>query len=763
MESVLIAGLPRWVNEPADWYTERRPAWLEAVHAARQAIFQRVVDGEPADGPADAAEAVDDLVGLVLMQFFVRHRSGVAIPDIASMPSGAGRAVGDICVWLRERVSSPLLRSVFDSASVPDQPGPHVDTGAVKDGCRRLPGTRFPVMAFGDYHQLCLARPLHGLSGANRANERRSRGVHFTPSSLVDYLTDATLREPAGRETAIRLLDPSCGCGVFLIAAARFLANRQPDVGGPCRVQRLLDVMGASVFGIDINRRAVEWARRSLLLSAWECEPTGDHSRLCVPDLRRNLVAADFLATSRPAGFPTGFDAVLGGPPFVRYSQLKKTSPQQIDEWRVRFVTARTGQFDLYVPFFEQAVRHLKAGGRIGWSVSNTFLRSAFGGPLWRLLGETCTVQELVEFENPKVYADAVTQIVLVRLKKEATDERCRYVLVKGKPDLRAALGAVAGERPQSGIDLQTRQLHATACRGEKWRLSEDDDQSSASSAAVRTLKELGIRITQGVVTGADPVFLLRVVCGGQSGLTRVEDREGRQHPIESALLRPAVRSREVHGYSTPLTKNHILLPYDAQGNILSEPDLAAKFPAAHKYLVGRRSAIPVTGRHKRPFYAFRNDAVLRLPRGPRILIGMVTSGADATLDTDGAAVPHVGVLALDNLPAELDTPFLLAVVNSPVFRSFVRSTMPTLGAGRHVLRRGPLAGFRVPLASTAAQSEIAAIVMYLMTAPTASERLRLKTTIDDAVLSCFGTTTRAVESDIVPSTAEPPAVARAG
>ena len=643
-----------------------------------------------------------------------------------------------------------------------NQPGPLFDAAAVNDVSARLPGSRFPVTAFGDYHQLCLALPLHGLSDTASANERRSRGVHFTPAPLVDYLTDTTLRKFAGLESSIRILDPSCGSGVFLIAAARLLADQRPNVGDPRRMQRLLDVMGASIFGIDINPRAVEWARRSLLLSAWKCDPTGDHSRLCVPDLRRNLSAADFLATTRSAGFPAAFDAILGGPPFVRYSQLKKISPQLIEDWRVRFVTARTGQFDLYMPFFEQAVRHLKPGGRLGWSVSNTFLRSKFGGSLRRFLSDTCTVQELVEFENPKLYADAVTQIVLVQLKKDATDEGCHYVLVKGKPDLRAALGAVAGEQPQSGIDLQIRQLPTATCRGEKWWLIDDGDLSSGPYTA-RTLKELGIRITQGVVTGADPVFLLRVVSSGQSGRTRVEDREGRQHLVESALLRPAVRSREVHGNTTPLTKNHLLLPYDAQGNVLSEQDLAAKFPAAHKYLVGRRSEIPVTGRHNRPFYALRNDAVLRLPPGRRILLGMVTSGADATLDTGGAAVPHAGILVLDNLRAELDPHFLLAVLNSPVFWSFVRSTMPTMGEGRRVLRRGPLAGFRVPLPSAVAQAEIAEMVKQLMAAPAAGEGSGLKNMIDDAVLGCFGTATHAIQSDDASPTAGPSGVVHAG
>jgi hypothetical protein len=112
--------------------------------------------------------------------------------------------------------------------------------------------------------------------------------------------------------------------------------------------------------------------------------------------------------------------------------------------------------------------------------------------------------------------------------------------------------------------------------------------------------------------------------------------------------------------------------------------------------------------------------------------------------------VPHAGVFVLDNFPAALDPHFLLAVLNGPLFWSFVRGTMPTMGEGRHVLRRGPLAGFRVPLASEAAQFEIAALVKQLMVVKTASERDRLKHLIDDVVIGCAGIATRVVQPPFI-------------
>jgi hypothetical protein len=314
-------------------------------------------------------------------------------------------------------------------------------------------------------------------------------------------------------------------------------------------------------------------------------DPNSDHSRLRIPDLRRNLVAADFLAGESPAEFPVEFDAILGGPPFVRFRQVKKDCPIQVKDWRKRFVTARKGQFDLYMPFFEQAVRRLKTGGRLGWSVSNTFLRSQFGASLRELVGDCCTVNELVEFENPKIYADAVTQIVLVQLRKQKNDELYRHVWVRGKPDLRQVLDAICAPSDTAHANLEIRQLAKDACRGRDWRLTTFDSSLAIRGGEKRrTLEQLGVQITQGIVTGADAVFLLHLIREAESKLSWVEDRGARRHRIESSLLKPAIRSRGIRGYSQPRIQNHLLLPYDVRGRLLSEGDLKADFPATYSY-----------------------------------------------------------------------------------------------------------------------------------------------------------------------------------
>jgi hypothetical protein len=284
------------------------------------------------------------------------------------------------------------------------------------------------------------------------------------------------------------------------------------------------------------------------------------------------------------------------------------------------------------------------------------------------------------------------------------------------------------------------RQLSNNACRGSDWHLTTNGSPLATTRAEKgRTLKQLGIQITQGIVTGADPVFLVRLVRETESGLSRVEDRERRLHLIESSLLSPAVRSREIRGYSQLRPQSHLFLPHDARGRLLAERDLKANFPAAYAYLSLRKNEIPKTGKLNRPFYAFRNDAVLRLPPGPRILIGMVTSGSDATLDLIGNACPHAGVLVLSRFQSHVDPFYLLGIVNSPMFWSFVQDTMPTMGNGRHVLRRGPLAQFSVVLPQTSTQCVIAGFVRQLLEVTAENERTMLKLTLDKAVMEAYG------------------------
>ncbi len=118
-------------------------------------------------------------------------------------------------------------------------------------------------------------------------NDRKTTGSYYTPTQLIDSLLDSALepvvQQALAQEDAERALlelkicDPSCGSGHFLIAAAHRLAKRWAGVRtgdeepGPDAVRKALrDVIGHCIYGVDVNPMAVELCKVSLWLEALE-------------------------------------------------------------------------------------------------------------------------------------------------------------------------------------------------------------------------------------------------------------------------------------------------------------------------------------------------------------------------------------------------------------------------------------------------------------------------------------------------------------
>jgi N-6 DNA Methylase len=116
-------------------------------------------------------------------------------------------------------------------------------------------------------------------------NERKTTGSYYTPTSLIGSLLDSALdpvldeaTRQAGAEAAIlamRIVDPACGSGHFLIAAAHRTARRLASVRSgdeepsPEQVRHALrDVIGHCVYGVDVNPMAVELCKVSLWIEA---------------------------------------------------------------------------------------------------------------------------------------------------------------------------------------------------------------------------------------------------------------------------------------------------------------------------------------------------------------------------------------------------------------------------------------------------------------------------------------------------------------
>ena len=156
------------------------------------------------------------------------------------------------------------------------------------------------------------------------AGERRGTGAFYTPQALVERLTDEALRETLGarnddaaaallagnpvstrdgtrllaRLDALRVLDPSCGSGAFLVHTLERLAGLRAAAGDDRPLaERRRGVLARSVFGVDVNPMAVWLCELRLWLSiSVEDEETDPMRVRPLPNLDRNVRVGDALA-----------------------------------------------------------------------------------------------------------------------------------------------------------------------------------------------------------------------------------------------------------------------------------------------------------------------------------------------------------------------------------------------------------------------------------------------------------------------------------
>ena len=704
---------------------------------------------------ATAAAAVDQLIATAMLVEFVEQRTSSSV-DLAGMtaslePTSISRLVQELQARLRDPILALVLTPPHPASEtpvpLPVMQSPWLDR--LLGGIRVAFGDRIPPSLFGMYHELCVGAPLVDV-GANDDGQdgavsvRHARGVHYTPAALVDYLVFRTL-EPLSENIkrdpqAFRILDPSCGCGAFLIAALRYILNALEErraspsdchkAASPgAALQEGLDVLSTMICGCDIDEQAVAWTKRLLLLTFWEVVgPTPDNylqaPNALAPDLQSNILCRSFLdpvdsaVAGETAGFRGGFDVVIGGPPFVRLHELYRSQPGLIDEYRGRFASAAAGQFDLYMLFIEQALRLLRPGGRLAFSVSNTFLRSESGRTLRRVIADQGRVTEVVEIEDSKVYPDATTQIVLLSLQKTRGSCSTRHVRVKGRGGLRGKLARLCARPQLSTPDLVIRDLLPEACSSEEWRLVSVDEKRWLSTVEMRgrPLADLPVDVGQGISTGADDAFLLRLKGLPRDGRVLAEERRsGQKMVLEAAAVRPIVRGREIRGFRRTFPRTICVVPCDEKGHLLPEEALAETYPLAFRYLGQHRARLAARKRAKGvPWFAPARSERGYAAGALRVVASKIDAGGGFTIEARPEMLFCGGVVVVTPHPP-VDPHFLLGVLNSAVFWEFIRLNAPTMGHGRHVYRLSTVRRF--PLIMPASDRDLRLFAEIIETA----------------------------------------------
>ena len=157
----------------------------------------------------------------------------------------------------------------------------------------------------------------------DKGKKNADKGVHYTPAHIVDFILDGVLPWDSD-EWNLKILDPACGSGIFLVKAFQRLIYRwkkaYPDEEITAPI--LQQILAGNLFGVDVNPQAVRVASFSLYLTMCdELDPRYYWEQVRFPRLRdQRLISADFFQEN-VEGFRTvadagQYDLVIGNAPW---------------------------------------------------------------------------------------------------------------------------------------------------------------------------------------------------------------------------------------------------------------------------------------------------------------------------------------------------------------------------------------------------------------------------------------------------------------
>src|SRR6185436_2145326 len=133
--------------------------------------------------------------------------------------------------------------------------------------------------------------------------ERKAGGVFYTPHELVSRVTEHALTSAFPERTLnaaidLRIIDPACGSGAFLVYALERIADLRRELGDKeplARIRR--DVLARSIFGVDRHPTAAWLCELRLWLSVVIDDVETDPMRIpALPNLDRNIRVGDSLS-----------------------------------------------------------------------------------------------------------------------------------------------------------------------------------------------------------------------------------------------------------------------------------------------------------------------------------------------------------------------------------------------------------------------------------------------------------------------------------
>jgi len=399
-----------------------------------------------------------------------------------------------------EKYNSGLFHFEYEKGreEPPDELTPHlkIDDKVLKDIIKNLyyPDSpyEFSVLSadiLGQVYEQFLGKVIrltkaHNAVIDDKPEVKKAGGVYYTPTYIVDYIVKNTVGKKLEKKTPrqiakIKILDPACGSGSFLLGAYQYLldwhlnyynkhinekgikpgSKKSPVYEAPNGEIKLTTaerkrILLNNIYGVDIDSQAVEVTKLSLLLKVLEGESEETlisqmkmFRERALPDLSNNIKCGNSLISSdfydqmdmhflddeeklrinvfdwkkefKEIMDGGGFDVVIGNPPYVN----AKILVELYNDERIYLTNSSNyktlfQKWDLYLAFIEKGLNLLNNSARFSMIIPYPFINQLYARESRKLIFKDYFLYEIADLSPHKIFKDAAVKNCIIFIAK---------------------------------------------------------------------------------------------------------------------------------------------------------------------------------------------------------------------------------------------------------------------------------------------------------------------------------------------------------
>lgn len=503
------------------------------------------------------------------------------------------------------------------------------------------------------------------LLSSNNINEN---GIVFTPQYIAEYIAENLFENLSCYNKNLSIIDPACGCGIFLITAIEKLATKY---NVPIET-----IIKNNIYGIDKDKDNI---RRCILILRLLCAKHGyDYQKV-----KPNIVCKDSLKCNWCKEFKLkSFDYIIGNPPYVNPHDMKKETSQYLKD---NFITTQNGVFNIFYAFIEHAMNFLNEQGSLGYIVPNNFLTIKSALKLREYLQLHTLPKRILDFGNNMVFKPIRTYNCIIILSPKRKKE-FEYYTMKNTENIEKNLKSII-------YDKMTYNL----LDKNSWKLV---DKTTFDNLRKLESQKIPIKdfIRTGIATLRDSIYLVEKDTIGYFKYIGKDKLY-----LEPDIVKLIYKIPDLKQHSINDAEKHIIFPYVKNKNsfeLIDEYAFKTKFPNAYQYLTLQKKILSLRDKgngNLKVWYAYGRTQGLN-KYGKKLLFPTFSNKPNFIYIDNENALFCNGYAIFEN--DKLDLQLLKRILNSRLMDYYISNTSYSIEGNYYCYQKKYIERFSIPLFS---------------------------------------------------------------